>query len=581
MGALIAKLIYTAILVGLIAMLSRELWKVWLDPQIYIGRFEVMSDTGKDEDASIAFSKRIVSAQAMLVRQMSEYQTRNVTAASSDQTYALPGSLPLSLPPEALEGIEITIQNVNIRQILTTIRRAFLAPNEISGHVTIRSGSVLAAIDWPNAPTPTGERLPLSQFLIPSQPSLQESAAYIACLLSWARAVGVDSKFAAIPRQQFCDFSTALNDLFALRDKSSTVSGLDKEQTALVRRRAMQLKNHYGAGSIYPELYRLRADLLELLPEDARTNGELVDVQEDRVQYAMLSKDLRNLPPDEKRMAALALARPALIIEGGKVTEPPDNWAGLLRRHETDSMAVSASTGVFRGNKDSRSGTGFIVAPGLVMTAAYVIDYAGGETSIERGDLMFCPGDGNTDQCMKVGKTVYTGEIGLRKIIIAEISNHDPVLAPPVSFWQPLPTANELTGRYVYVMGFPYPDLRLPIEFMNRLLGGVGGRKRLMPGRILAVGQKGPSGEFEGALEEAPLITTDISTSGGSAGGPLVDLATGKVIALSYYGVWKGERGKFAYAQSIPKEALDVINKRLLGQFDSNDRFGPQNPASP
>jgi hypothetical protein len=575
MGPLVAKLIYTAILTALTIFFVREIWKVWLDPQVYVGRFEVISDNGKDEEASISFSKRIVSAQAMLVQQMSEYQQRSATVTPTDQTYALPGSLPLSLPPEALEGVEITIQNINIRQIITNIRRAFLAPNEISGYVTIRENSVLATVNWPKAPTLLEKRAALTQFLTPSRPSLQAAAAHIACSLSWARAASVERKFVAISRSQFCDFANALNDLYALRDKASTPTGLGTTDTELVRKHAAQLKLHYGSDSVYPDVYRLRADLLELLPEAARSTGELVDGQEDRVRYAMLSEEFRELSPDVRRMAALAFARPALIIENDKILSPPDNWAGLLRRQEADIKAVSAATGIFTRAGQEPSGTGFIVAPGLVMTTKYVAEYARTRSKSEKDSLKFCLRGVDQDKCLSVGATIYVGGSEDRKIALVEILNHDIAVDPYISFWQPLPTANELTGRYVYVMGFPYYDARMPPEFMDRLLGKIVGRKRLMPGRVLAVGQKTPGGLIEEGLGAPPLITTDISTSGGAGGGPLVDLATGKVIAVSYAGVWQGEKGKFAYAQTPPKEALDLINKRLLGQA------GALNPQIP
>jgi hypothetical protein len=64
------------------------------------------------------------------------------------------------------------------------------------------------------------------------------------------------------------------------------------------------------------------------------------------------------------------------------------------------------------------------------------------------------------------------------------------------------------------------------------------------------------------------IITTDISTSGGTAGSPLIELLTGRVIGMSYAGQWQGERGKFAYADPIPRPALDLIATRAQGEAE-------------
>lgn len=208
------------------------------------------------------------------------------------------------------------------------MRNSFRGPNEVRGHVTLRDGSVLTAVDWPRAPQVTDTGSPnLKRFLTPSRANVQEAAAYVACSVSWARAIALQkAPRPALSRDQFCDFASALGDLYALGSKASRPGGISDEETASVRIRAGQLRNHYGAERVYGELYRLRADLLDLLPEKARTQSELVEAQEDRVRYAMLSPGLRELSGEEKRMAALALARPALLVDPKKPIAAPRNW---------------------------------------------------------------------------------------------------------------------------------------------------------------------------------------------------------------------------------------------------------------
>src|SRR5262249_27504764 len=125
----------------------------------------------------------------------------------------------------------------------------------------------------------------------------------------------------------------------------------------------------------------------------------------------------------------------------------------------------------------------------------------------------------------------------------------------------PLPKANVLIGKYAYVVGYPFIDQRLPPEFTTRLLGTTEGRKLLIPGRILGFGVYGP---FAGA--ESLRFTSDISTTGGNSGAPLVELSSGNVLGISLAGVWQGERGKFAYAQPIPEEVREIIASRNRGE---------------
>ena len=344
--SLLAKLIYSILLLGLSVVLLRELWIVWFDRTIYIGKFDVVGETGKDDSASAIFPKRIVSAQAILGQQFNDYQTRGGADVASDKTFILPGRTPLLLPPEVLSGIDITVQNINLRQVLTGVRRSFLAPNEVVGNVAMRDGSVLAAVDWPRAPQLDHAGPELTKFLVPSQPSEQASAAYIACSLAWANAASRDSNVAGYPRTQFCDFAAALGDLYALGEKASSPSGLDNKDSMLVRKRAAQLRGHYDESEVFPELYRLRADLLDLLPDTERKQVDLIEVQEDRLRYAMLGPELRELPEEEKRFAALALARPAILVKDGKLQNPPENWATLLRHYETAIRSVSTSVGL-------------------------------------------------------------------------------------------------------------------------------------------------------------------------------------------------------------------------------------------
>jgi len=581
--SILAKVVYSALLVGVTIVVLRELWMVWLDKKIYVGRFTAISDTGTDDATGASFPARVVSAQAILARQYHDYQQERSADSPTDATFILPGMTPLSIPPEALSGIDITVQNVNLRQLFTTLRKYFLAPNEITGNVMTHEGLVVAAVDWPRAPQLGENREKVANFLVPGQKSPQDAAAYIASSLSWARAARLDDKVAEYPRVQFCDFCSSLNDRYALAEKASGSPGLDANDVNLIRKRARQLRSHYEAAAVFPELYRIRADLLDLVPEKDRTSAELVESQDDRLSYAMLSPGLRELQPTEKRLVALALARPAILLQAGKLVEVKENWSKLLRPHEAEIVSAANSVGMITHSNGIPAGTGFVVAPGLMLTADHVLEACG--YAFERnGDgrvakvkqhpatelrLGFGIRKAPYEPSLIIGDVVYLENGSGSRVVLANLIDHDAVLQPPLVLSERVSPPSDSMGNYAYVLGYPFRDGRMPKEFSDRLLADKDGCKRVMPGRILALGQTASLRDIglEFATSPAPAIfTTDISTSVGTAGGPLVDLATGRVVGMSFAGRWQSERGKMSYSEPFPQGVLEIIRRRIRGE---------------
>ncbi len=139
-------------------------------------------------------------------------------------------------------------------------------------------------------------------------------------------------------------------------------------------------------------------------------------------------------------------------------------------------------------------------------------------------------------------------------IALVEVDGHSPLQQPTLSLTGSDLAPNAQIGAYAFVVGYPYPDGRLPPLFVDRLLEAAAGVRRVMPGRILAFSEK--------------RYTSDISTMAGVGGGPLVDLSSGAVLAVNLAGVWDGGRGKFAYAYQIPAEVREIIDRRLRGEED-------------
>jgi hypothetical protein len=394
---------------------------------------------------------------------------------------------------------------------------------------------------------------------------MQEVAAYIACSITWARAASL----AAFPRAQVCDFVAALGDLYSLEEKASTAAGLDAEQTEAVRRRAAMLRSHYGESAVLPDIYRLRADLLDLLPEAKRNSSEVVEAQEDRLRYAMLSSELKALPEETRRIVAFAMARPAIQLDEGVLKDMHENWAGLLKRRTAEIGSAAAATGLVLGANDWPVGTGFIVGPGVMMTVGYVMDLARKAANGDKSPRL-CLGSSAADcgNSLPTGAILYDGRQDNSDLVLVELKDHDPDLVPFLVIADPLPEPNTVVGHYAYVIGYPFQvdDTSEPAEFTKRLLGETEvrkGRKRLMPGRILAFRRlmfPAPPGTVE-----TNLFTSDLSATAGTAGGPLMDLETSKVIGVHSLGRWYPTRGMFSFAEPIRRGALDIINQRIRG----------------
>lgn len=573
--AWLAKGLYSLVLLGLAGVLLRELWTVWFDTRIFIGKFEVVSESGKDETAGPTFAKRIAGAHSILAQQLTDYQTKRTADSPSDATYVIPGMSPLALPQAALGGAEVTVQNVNIGQLLTALRKGFASPSEISGSMTVREGSVLGAVEWPAAPSIPNTSM--QRFLVPAQASEHAAAAYIASSVSWARAAGERAGLELYPRAQFSDFAVALGDLYALSQKASTPTGIGSTEAAVVRARASQLRTHYGSSQVYPELYRLRADLLDLLPESDRKVPDLVELQEDRLRYAMLSPRLRDLSPEDKRFAALALARPAIVLDQEGKMASPENWTSILDRRSGDIAAVANAVGIVIGLDGQPVGTGTLVAPGVMLTGGFVINAArsaagksvSGTTANKGATLCMGTVASACGSRFGLGKTLV-GDAGTGAVLV-EVVEHDAIQYRHASIAEALPPANTVIGQYLFVVGYPFDDQRMPAAFMKFLLGGKSGVKRLMPGRALALDPTRPStGQIE-SVERPLTITSDISTSSGTGGGPLVELTSGKIIGISYGGSWKGERGKFAFGETLSKPITDHIASALSGERVRSD----------
>ncbi|MET7650927.1 MULTISPECIES: serine protease [unclassified Streptomyces] len=106
----------------------------------------------------------------------------------------------------------------------------------------------------------------------------------------------------------------------------------------------------------------------------------------------------------------------------------------------------------------------------------------------------------------------------------------------------PIPLADDgdpVVGRWVGVIGYPGSIEESAEDDCQRIFDGIYERKRLAPGRVTAVQRDG-------------WVHHDATTLGGNSGSAVVDLVTGRALALHFAG-WPGERNYAVRARDVAR----------------------------
>lgn len=227
--------------------------------------------------------------------------------------------------------------------------------------------------------------------------------------------------------------------------------------------------------------------------------------------------------------------RPAIRIQNGRFDPPPAQWSHLEDQRSSIEAAI-ARVGRIEVQGHPRLawvGTGFLVAPDVIMTNRHVAvhfaekgagsgwQFIGGRQARidlreERDEDL--PAEYALNEVLHVDARV---DMALVRVERQSAAGGD--LPGPLTLQQRAP--RRLRGREVYVIGFPAWDGRRndPDE-MQRIFSDVYNVKRLQPGTVrnwLVLGR-----EFK----------HDCSTLGGNSGSCVVDLESGKVLGLHFAG---------------------------------------------
>ncbi len=275
--------------------------------------------------------------------------------------------------------------------------------------------------------------------------------------------------------------------------------------------------------------------VLGLLRSEAAIRDELSRAVD---AISATGRDARLTEPQRNALEAIVLltGRPALFIRHDTFVLPTGQWE-MLAPYQAEITAVVCSVGRIGVSMDYGTpyvGSGFVVAPGLVMTNRHVVEKfvarASGGWVLDPGCQMvidFKQEFGVADKReYRVESVVWVDgreqvDLALVKLDAGAIAGGQ--MPPPLRLQSDPGYANE--GNNVYVVGYPAADPKRndPAE-MQRIFAGVYEKKRLAPGRIAAIDSA------------TGHLSHDCSTLGGNSGSCIVDLSTNSVVGLHFEG---------------------------------------------
>lgn len=287
--------------------------------------------------------------------------------------------------------------------------------------------------------------------------------------------------------------------------------------------------------SLLPELRPPRAYAV-ITPPEQKTLEALADA------IARVERSGPNVELDHRAVAALnqiasLIERPALFIQDGTFTTPDSRWRILEHSKRQLERAIAAVGRVEfeRPSGESQLGTGFLVAPNLIITNRHVARLLASE---RKGSWKVKPGVRPRIDFLEENQSVTERQFEIEAV---EFVSDDPRLDVALMSIarqgvggeaQPDPvTLSQRThprkDRLVATIGYPREGEGKDAGLQRAMLAGRFGVKRLQPGRVLR--------------SASPIFAHDCTTTTGNSGSCVVAIQDGAAIGLHYFGTTRVE----------------------------------------
>ena len=235
--------------------------------------------------------------------------------------------------------------------------------------------------------------------------------------------------------------------------------------------------------------------------------------------------------PTEAQIAALEYAirlfRPAPFVRDANIDPLPDEtvkvfpeWADFAKKVSPFLRAIGRLDRVTPEGRPIAMGTGFLIAPTLLVTNRHVVwQLSHGGDVVRPGEAtVFFRCDWNTppEPPVPVRRVAdFHPELDLAVLELEAVDRERTPLR--------LSAATPAVGQLVVAIGFPWDDGRNP-AFVPLLFGDVFGVKRAAPGEIVA---RRPSSFMH-----------DCTTLGGNSGSPVLAMDTADVVGIHADGLY-------------------------------------------
>lgn len=276
-------------------------------------------------------------------------------------------------------------------------------------------------------------------------------------------------------------------------------------------------------------------------------------------------------PGDQPALEAIVerFTRPVYLVQQSMFEVPPDAFPDSEEirsrldsaRQALETVIPSAGRIDLRNHRLDWVGTAWMVAPGIAVTNRHV---ASEFATPDNGGFGLMQNFGAPpvsvsvdwrhehrqveESRFRVDQVIWiepAGSVDVALLRIAE-QGESGEAAPPVIDLAPRDEfENAGVGSWIAVIGYPARDSRNNAADQQRIFDGIYNVKRLAPGQVTAV-----------VAED--LVHHDATTLGGNSGSVVVDLASGKALALHFGGI-EGDRNEAVQAPVIRR----ILDEKL------------------